>query len=193
VNADQQASDGSATVVTARRPPSADEIDIVVYLSEASQGATVQAAVRVYLDAIGFEITQDEEPVISSWFWRGKARRLGRAAADSELGHSAGVLAESLAFGPVRSRQAEINLVNSQAVANLIQSLAGTPTGLILAGSVLVVKHGDVPIVVTLNQAQVNLLERRPYLLRQPETVLEDLTREWTDADFGENPPSLVS
>lgn len=174
-------------------PPGSQEFGIAVYLTDAAHGEAVRAAVRAYLLAVGAELVEDHDPVIGSWSWFARARRLGRAAAGSPVGHQAGTLAESLAWGPVRSRQADINLINSQAVANLVQSLDTSPSGLILIGSLLVVKNHNVPIVVMLSQDQVNALERRPALLRQPETILDDLQRVHAENEVDLDPPTLAS
>jgi Trk K+ transport system NAD-binding subunit len=175
-----------------RRTPATDEFTVAIHLIEATDGPSVRAAVIAYLDQIGAEIVEDNEPVIGSWSWFAKARRLGRAAVDSQAGRQASNLAESVAWGPVRSRQADINLTNSQAVANLVQALSQCSSGLILSGSLLVVKTGDVPIVVMLSQEQVNALERRPALLSRPETILDDLQRVHAEQSADLDPPSLT-
>lgn len=175
-------SSGPETAVTETAPlhgsaPSGGDISVSVYLVDQVGHEAVRSAVEAYIEEIGAEIVEDHEPVIASWWWTAKAKKRAQSIADTDIARGAATLAESAAWGPVRSRQADINLINSQAVANLVNALGPASDGVIRIGSLLVVKRSGVPIVVMLSQVQVNELERRPNLLNSPETVLEELQR----------------
>jgi hypothetical protein len=147
-----------------------ETVPVAVYLTQQTDFPAVRAAVEAYLRADGLEISEENEPVIGSLWWTAKARK--RAA---NLTQDATLLADATVWGPVRSRQADNNLTNSQAARNLVDTLSICETGVIQIGSLLAVKCGGVVTVMTLSLTQVSMLERRPILLRDPDTVLEHL------------------
>ncbi len=151
-------------------PSGTELIPIAVYLEEDANHEVVRAAVEAYLYAAGLQLAEEDEPVIGSWWWTAKARKR-----TSEAAENIPVLAETMAWGAARSRQADNNLTNSQAAVNLLNALVSTGPGVIYIGSLLAVYDGKHSMVVNLSPVQVNELERRPALLWSPESVLEHL------------------
>lgn len=147
-------------------------VPVAVYLTQAADFPAVRTAIESYLQAAGLEIAEEIEPVIGSLWWTARARK--RAVG---VGQDAALLLDATAWGPVRSRQADNNLTNSQAAKNIADTLSTCEAGVIQIGSLLGVKRGGVVTIVTLSLAQVSELERRPILLKDPETVLEHLQR----------------
>jgi tetratricopeptide (TPR) repeat protein len=149
-----------------------DTLRISVYLTNEEDEGRARAALSRYLDAIRGLVSEETSPVRGSLRWSARAKK--RAA---EVGESASVIAETLAWSPVRTRAAADNLTNSQAVLNIREAMKDMDDCIIQVGSLLAVKHGRVIAIVTLSQAQLNLLERCPHLLTSPGTILNELGR----------------
>jgi hypothetical protein len=183
--ADTDGQGPAARMVRESADESASDADLValsVYLESEPAHREIRAAVEQYLAIVGLEVVEDNDPVIGSWWWTAKAkRRVGDAL------ETVPDLAVASAWGPNRTRQAANNLTDSQAAANLLHALVTSQVpGVIQVGSLLAAYDGQRSMVISLSPAQVNELERRPALLREPESILEYL-----EANADDNAPAL--
>lgn len=154
------------------RNPLNDTLDVAVYLANADDEAVARQAIADFIAAIGGEITEETDPVRGSLWWTAKAKK--KAA---EVGETAALVGEALAWSPVHTRAAANNLTNSQAVETLMRAIEPLDDCALQIGSFLAVKNNRTAVIITLSQAQINELERRPDIMRTPGTVLEDLGR----------------
>ncbi|MFC7721145.1 hypothetical protein [Nonomuraea recticatena] len=146
---------------------------LTVYLSDERSQPAVEAAVEEWLEAQGREIKLRSKPVLGS-FWR---MFLTRAKEEVEDHLDEGVALAGRAAGlyGFDTRQAEVNQMEADAFAKVMEALAGTESAIIHHGTMLVVKHAGVVVRRELSQLEVEALRRNPILTTQPDRILSEL------------------
>ncbi|GGT45950.1 hypothetical protein GCM10010176_106380 [Nonomuraea spiralis] len=164
-------SPSGAPHVTPPRQPNAPgeigEIPVSIYLEDDSASSEIESTVRAVLREAGFEVTTDHPPVWGSWFKRMFARAK-ETVAEAGLDGVAEKAARALELEQLQRRQATVNEMNLNAVANLIGQLSNQPSAVVRLGSVLLVKTPTDLLVRELTLDEVRHLEANPGLLKDP-------------------------
>ncbi len=142
-----------------------------IYLSNTEAAPAVQKALVELTEAFGWTLTPDSVPLRGSFF-----RRFRMAAINLFTSAPAKEIAEEIRRGvelaTIHSQQADNDSKQAEAVANLLQALEGTEQGVLLVGSVLILKDGGKVSVRTLTQRQLAFLERHQVSVTDPSAVL---------------------
>ena len=126
------------------------------------------------LEAFGFDVCEREDPVIESWFQRFKAA-FKYASQSPQALESLVKLQRAIELQLLHKHQAEVDSLQGDAVAKLIESLGSTESAVVQIGSLLLVKLNGGIVTRNLTQRELAYLEGHPLLYRSPELILEKL------------------
>jgi uncharacterized protein YjbI with pentapeptide repeats len=188
---EEELSDGPLAID--QRETMVSQTPVNVWLGIGNNHEAVEAALSVFLEEVGLEITVRGEPEIGSWF-RSSIARLRR-----DLGHlsPAQVAAEAerkLRIEVFDKQQAAIDNQKATGAAALITSLQSESEACIQMGSILLLKSNNRVVCRNLSQLEMAWLDRNPTLLRDPISILEKLEElaqgdEGSGADRQLSPP----
>jgi hypothetical protein len=159
-------------------PP--EVISVAVYLD--TENSKVQQQVLQAVDELVFVMGYDEPTDHSVEY--GSIFRTSWARI-KKVGRSAGMrdrlmkVERAIELAGLDVRQAEVDVMATQAVQNLLVALADVPSACVRLGSILLVKHsaptGQIILARSLSQLEIRTLERFPEIQRQPDKVFEAL------------------
>jgi hypothetical protein len=147
-----------------------------IYTSETTAGVVVEKSLLRLLEALGMEVVYEFPVQNGSWFREFLVRMkdsTARPTRDELLIMTQRAIEQQVLGKP----QAQIDLVQSQAVAGLLVALEKTPKAAIQVGSLLIVKVQDSTVVRNLTQIELAYWQRHPDLFRDPEGALRELQR----------------
>jgi hypothetical protein len=161
-------------------PPEGIEIGwpVYIYLSEGSKevGSRIRALLQVIWQDLGFDLVIEAEPVLGSFFQRLRARARSPEA-QKALHERLMTLERAVEVRALSVPESLANMQNAQALAAVIQALDNNTSAAISLGPLLILKthHADGTNTIhskMLTTAELRALERRPELLKDPETLL---------------------
>ncbi len=156
------------------RLPSNPLVHTVTYLANGGNHGEVQTALTELLHAYGLELADRDVEVRGSFFQRMRFR-FRRFVSSEEVAERLHKIERGFELHLLHKQQAEIDSLQSEAVAKLLMALKDEPAALIQIGSVLLVKVDGVPVVRNLTQQELRFLERNPRLLERPAEILRSL------------------
>lgn len=135
----------------------------------------IQNATGDFMEAMGFELETQDEPVFGSFFQRLKYLLKGEVKQEASEIYQKGKVALEAKFIDLPSAEATDKLAS--AAAGLITSLSGVSDAAIRCGSILLVKvtKDGVPKIVTetVSPELAALLNKNPALLQNPSIVFD--------------------
>jgi hypothetical protein len=161
-----------------------------VSVSDARQISNFADAVVDLLECLGFEISQEYEPVTGSWFkkWIFKSKDV---LTSEEVKLRVEKLERAIDLKHLNAPQSEIDQKQAIAVSDLLNSLENIPDAALQVGSILLVKYtvnGKATVQVkTLSQTELLYIEKNQDVLKLPSTTFERLAK--ISKGNGENPP----
>ncbi len=147
-----------------------------IYTSQSDAGKVVEKSLRDLVDAFGIEVVYEFPVEDGSWF-REFILRMKDSTAIPSRDEQLNLLRRALEMQVLDRPQAQIDITQSQAVANLVIAFEKTPSAIVQVGSVLLIKNHDVTIVRNLTQLELAYWERNPGLFHDPEAALRELQR----------------
>lgn len=147
-----------------------------IYTSQSDAGKVVEKCLRDVVDAFGMEVVYEFPVLHGSWF-REFILRMKDSTALPSRDEQLNLLRRALEMQVLDRPQAQIDITQSQAVANLVIAFEKTPSAIVQVGSVLLIKNHDVTIVRNLTQLELAYWERNPGLFHDPEAALRELQR----------------
>jgi len=153
-----------------------------VYLAteSATEQERLSGALQEFADALGFEPAAEFPAESGSWYKRWFARSK-QALAQPEVLERLKRAERALEMVTLHRHQAAVDKDQAAAASSLLTSLEKVPNAVCQIGSVLVVKitdnAGPRVFTRTLNQDELIHIERNQHLLKQPECILEALSR----------------
>jgi anti-sigma B factor antagonist len=145
-----------------------------VYTSNEEAGEGVERYLRELLEAIGMQVVYEFPVLRESWF-REFLVRMKDSTATPTRDELLTLMARAIEQQTFDKPQSQIDLVQSQAVFNLLAALEKTPKAAVQVGSLLVVKVQDVIVVRNLTQLELAYWQRHPHLFRDPDKALQQL------------------
>ncbi|TVT38610.1 hypothetical protein FNT36_20745 [Hymenobacter setariae] len=135
----------------------------------------IQNATGEFMEALGFELETQDEPVFGSFFQRLQYLLKGEVKEEINELYSKGKVALETQFVSVPSAEATSKLAG--AAASLITALTGIDEAAIRLGAILVVKvsRDGVPLILaeTVSPELALLLDKNPQLLKNPSVVFD--------------------
>jgi hypothetical protein len=128
------------------------------------------------VEILDLEVVEKDRPQRGSWFQR-VFLRARRTLTSSELKSRLEEIERAIEMRALAldHSQTEIDRVQADAVARLVNSLENVNDAVIQAGAVLLVKVEGRTIVRQLTQSEVLMLQRNPELLQSPASIVEKL------------------
>jgi len=158
------------------RPPSAGPwglgVLVQIYLGDGRQHAEVEDAVIALMSAFAIDPIHWEGPVRGSWYQRIRGQVKRSAPPLDEVLPKA---VRAVEMKTLLSQQAGIDAAQGDALAKLISALAAEDTAVIQMGSMLLVKAKGIVMARNLTQLEMTQLERDPALMRDPDTIIQQL------------------
>jgi anti-anti-sigma factor len=173
-------SEGHPKVLQSKEPSQPNDgseghwFTVRVYTSDEAAGPAVEESLRAVFDAFGLDEIYAFPPQIRSWF-REILVRIRNPTLRPTRDEILTLLKEAAEQQALGKAQTEIDIAQSQAVANLLTALNKTPNALVQVGSTIVLKAGDVVLVQTLSRSELKNLQQNPDLFRDPVKVLTQL------------------
>jgi anti-anti-sigma factor len=158
-----------------------------IYTSETDAGSMVEKCLPSVIDAFGMEVVYEFSIRRNSWF-REFVLRMKDSTSLPTRDEQLSLLRRTLELQVLDRPQAQIDLAQSQALANLLISLEKTPNAIVQIGSVLLIKVRDTMIVRNLTQLEIAHWERNPGLFRDPAAALRELQRASDPCSAAEDP-----
>lgn len=157
-----------------------DQISIAAFADgDDAQNDSLLAAVDDLVNVLGYGTQTDVTFEKGSIFRQSKAKAI-EALTSQELQDRLIKVERALELEYLDLKQAEVDVREGQAVANLVAALRDIPRACLRVGSILLIKYSvdDVPVLVSrpLSQLEIRALERYPEIQRVPEKALEALT-----------------
>jgi hypothetical protein len=152
--------------------PAALDVLVQIYLADGRQHAEVEKAVTGLMSAFDILPVHREESVAGSWYRRIWGQVEGSAPSLEEIVPKA---VRAVEMKTLLSQQAGIDAAQGDALAKLISSLAAENTAVIQMGSMLLVKAKGIVMARNLTQLEMTQLERNPALMRDPDTIIQQL------------------
>ncbi|MEV4319405.1 hypothetical protein [Actinocrispum sp. NPDC049592] len=146
----------------------------VTYLADGANHEEVQSALEELLDAFDLEV-ETRGPEIRGSFFQWLKLRLKRVFTAEELTERLQRVERGFELHLLHKQQAEIDSLQSDAVAKLVTALRDERSALIQIGSVLLIKVDGALTVRNLTQLEMHHLERNASLLEQPDKILGSL------------------
>jgi hypothetical protein len=156
-------------------------VPLRVFLSETPREAVadVSEAVKLVLDAFGFDISDEFAPIIGSWFKKWFAKTVD-IATQPEVLERLEKIERAVELKGLGQPQADIDAKQSEAVSCLLKAVENIPNAAVQVGSILLVKitSSNIPQVQvrTLTQRELIHLENNQKLLKSPANILDRLT-----------------
>lgn len=162
----------------APRTKARDQISVAAFADGTdAQNDRLLAAVDDLVSVLGYGAQTDTTIEKGSVFRQSK---IGAALTSQEMKDRLVKVERALELANLDLKQAEVDVREGQAVANLIAALKDVPRACLRVGSILLIKYSveDVPVIVSrqLSQLEIHTLERYPEIQRVPEKALEALT-----------------
>lgn len=157
-------------------------IPMRVYLPthDENEVEVVARAIDNFARELGFEISDDFPPKISSWFksWIGKSKDL---LTQDEVQLRLKKAERALELMSLQKHQSEIDKANAEGAAKFLEAVETIPNVAAQIGAILIIKltqrTGESKVFTrTLSQKEMILLEEDPSILNSPENVLERLS-----------------
>jgi hypothetical protein len=156
-------------------------VPLRAYLSDGSDDIidAISAAINKLINASGFEISDDFDAVIGSWYkkWFAKTTEV---ATQPEVVKRLEKIERALELKGLGQPQAEIDKKQAEATATLLKAVEKVPNTAIQVGSILLVKvsgpNGPVVQVRTLSHRELIEIENNPNILVSPADVLKTLS-----------------
>ena len=174
------------------KPKPGDEISVAVFADgNDRQNARLLEAVDELVSVLGYGKQRDVEIEKGSIFRRSKAKAV-EALGSKELQDRLVKVERALELEYLDIKQADVDVREAQAVANLIAALKDIPRACQRVGSILLIKYSvdDVPVLVSrpLSQLEMRALERYPEIQRVPEKALEALVMAMENLELPADP-----
>jgi anti-anti-sigma factor len=147
-----------------------------IYTSSEAAGTDIEECLESLVGAFQMEIVYEFPIEHNSWF-REYILRMKDSTALPTRDETLDLVRRGIEQRELDLPQAQIDVMQSQAVANLIGALDRTPTAVVQVGSMIIVKVRDTTVVRTLTQLEIAHWERNPGLFRNPEAALSELQR----------------
>ena len=183
---------GSFLKKTVRGNKTRDAADVFIALPqkniELSVIEDIQNAAGDFMEALGYEMEQKEEPVIGSFFQKIKfLLNSDKTRKEVNDAYEKGKLALELNYLNMPNAEVTEKLANS--AANLISALNGIDEGALRLGAILVVKRlnhmGNTDIIAeTLSPELTMLFDKNPQLLSNPSNVFNLLESVKKDKNY---------
>jgi hypothetical protein len=152
--------------------PRTTDVLIQIYLADGRQHAEVEDAVTALMSGFGIASVYWEESVAGSWYRRIWGQVEQSAPPLEEVVPKA---VRAVEMKTLLSQQAGIDAAQGDALAKLISALAAENSAVIQMGSMLLVKAKGVVMARNLTQLEMIQLERNPALMRDPDTIIQQL------------------
>lgn len=176
------------------------DLEVPLYISlpqndiELETIEAIQNACGDFMEAMGYELKQQEEPVFGSFFsWSMFKSKNPRTASEIESAFDKGKMAIDLRI--LNFPAAEVTEKLSNAASQLISSLAGVDEAAIRVGALLILKYenngNSVIVSETLSPEIMLLLEKNPQLLNSPKTVFNMLQTIKNEQNFFPRPDEV--
>lgn len=133
-------------------------------------------ALPSWLGAFDFELVAGLEPRRSSWGQELFARS-GRAVTSPEVRERLEKMERALEVTLLSKPQSTVDIAEAEATALLVNALAAFESGVLQAGSILVIKTPAGVVSRNLSPREMLALERDPSVLHAPATVLKALSQ----------------
>lgn len=156
--------------------PVAAAVPVSIYVADDQAYAYIEDGVEDALAAFDIEIVERFPEICGSVFRVFLARTRGFFNS-AEMKDRYAKIERAIELQAIYHAQAEVDSLQSAAVANLITALGGTSDAIIQIGSVLLIKANGVTAVRNLTQQELAHLERNPDVFRDPTVALRELQR----------------
>lgn len=156
------------------------EIDIQIYVSEASAGPGVENSLKALLHEFGASDYRESDVVLGSWY-RSMVATF-KQAAESD---AAATSKRAIELQVLERFQAGVDGMTGNTVANILPTLNGTRRAAIQIGSILIVKVDDCVVVRQLSPREMLHWRENPGLFKDPASALVELQRANVIVDDG--------
>ncbi|MEV1167372.1 helix-turn-helix transcriptional regulator [Nonomuraea sp. NPDC049784] len=152
---------------------------VTIYLNdsdpnrELAASRDVERAVRAWLKTQGAEIIYEGNPVVGSW-WKALVARV-KNPTEEDVNNGVKFAARTASLYGIDTRQAEVDKMQAEAFAAVMQALENVESAVIHSGTLLVVKHAGQVVRRELSQLDVENLRRHPILTTRPSSILQEL------------------
>jgi transcriptional regulator with XRE-family HTH domain len=150
-------------------------VDVYLDTDDDETAERVFAAVERLLEVTGYDRSADEEVVRGS-IWRRAITRLASGVTANEVRAQLAKAERAIELAEIDGRQADVDMKEASAVAELLDSLADVPQACIRVGALLLIKYteptGAIGLSRTLSQAEIRAIERFPEIQTKPREVL---------------------
>lgn len=167
----------SPTPPTASLQESDAQVDVYLATDDPAVADRVFVAVDALMLELGYGTPVDTQIHRGSFFRRSRAVR--RLMSSTEFMGRLQKVERAIELAQLDKRQAEVDGVQSEAVARLLEVLQEVASACIRSGSVLIIKYdaGQGPVVIarTLSPVEVHTLDRFPEIQTDPRKALEAL------------------
>jgi hypothetical protein len=149
-----------------------DQLDIQVYLADGENHTAVESALNDFIGVLHIEVLGREDPEFGSWFRQMRGKVTSQTPSIEEVVELAVRAAQ---MKTMLWPQAGIDAAQGDALAKLITSLGAERNAVVQIGSILLVKSNGDLMCRNLTQAELSYLERRPTLIKDPSSILQQL------------------
>jgi hypothetical protein len=152
----------------------AQGLPVSIYLELDSGSSDVELAVVEALELVGLDIVESKPAVVGSWFGLRFARfrkRLSSGQADEVIARLERAVQDHL----VAQQQAEVDVLQTQAVARLVTSLQRQENACVQVGSLVLLKVDGLVMVRNLTPEEMSYLRTCSSVLATPRDLLAAL------------------
>jgi hypothetical protein len=151
-----------------------------LFIDDGKHSTVILKTIKRFLIAFNFDIVNEHDAEISSWFKRFIAKT-SNAIKEGEFEDELKKAKRALELHALQKIQSEIDKNQAEAAAGLMNALENVKAAVLHIGSILVVKNTDSEgnsntLVRTLTPKELIYLENHPEVVKNPHSILDNLS-----------------
>jgi hypothetical protein len=178
-------------------PPT--DAEVLIYVADPEvdhlNAEAITNSAGEFMEALGYELKSEDEPVYGSW-WKRIQFVLNKQVSVDELDRAISKGKKALELKHVELPTAEQTEKLASASKSIIESLEGFNEAVVRLGAILVLKrtvNGEPKLIVQqLSSELITLLDKKPQLLKSPQTIYELITGDVQGEDDADDSTTMV-